>query len=167
MAISDYGMAIDRRPAYVEAFKNRGQAKAKIGDFQGAIDDFSTVIRFHSEDLVVLLERARAKAALNNLAGAIEDLDAIISQEENVEAIFQRAHLKTKLKKYKEAINDLDTILKRDPKNAVAYNNRGIIKAMHGDINGAHEDFSQAATLKPDYDEALRNLQKVRKQLVK
>jgi Flp pilus assembly protein TadD len=54
-----------------------------------------------------------------------------------------------------------------EPDNAVAYNNRGIIEAITGNLEAARKDFSRAVELKPGYEDALKNLQKVDEQLRK
>ena len=39
-AIDDYNKAIEINPQYAEAFNNRGNAKAKLGDKEGACLDW-------------------------------------------------------------------------------------------------------------------------------
>ncbi len=59
--------------------------------------------------------------------------------------------------KDEEAVKNYNLAISRNPRYLLAYNNRGILKGKHMDINGAIADFTQAITLKPDYAEAYYN----------
>lgn len=59
--------------------------------------------------------------------------------------------------KDEEAVKNYNLAISRNSRYLLAYNNRGILKGKHMDINGAIADFTQAITLKPDYAEAYYN----------
>lgn len=59
--------------------------------------------------------------------------------------------------KDEEAVKNYNLAISRNKGYLLAYNNRGILKGKHGDINGAVSDFTEAITLKPDYAEAYYN----------
>ena len=44
---------------------------------------------------------------------------------------------------------DFDKVIELDPKNSMAYNNRGILRAQVGDLNRAVDDFSRVLALDP------------------
>jgi Flp pilus assembly protein TadD len=50
---------------------------------------------------------------------------------------------------YDRAIADHDQAIKIDPKNALAYNNRGIMKLKKGDQEGGNADLARARELQP------------------
>ena len=50
---------------------------------------------------------------------------------------------------YDRAIADHDQAIKIDPKNALAYNNRGIVKLKKGDEEGGNADIARARQLQP------------------
>ncbi|MGK7894284.1 MAG: tetratricopeptide repeat protein, partial [Xenococcus sp. (in: cyanobacteria)] len=50
-AIADYTKAIEINPQYSDAYKNRGNARRKLGDHQGAIADYDQAIELNPEIL--------------------------------------------------------------------------------------------------------------------
>ena len=51
------------------------------------------------------------------------------------------------LKKFNEAINDYSEIIKLDPKDDIAYYNRGMMYIQAGDKNKAIQDFESAISI--------------------
>ena len=62
-AVDDYSEAIKNEPEYPLAFKNRGRANLKVGNYDQAIKDFEKVIQFNPDD----------PQPKQNLAGAYMD----------------------------------------------------------------------------------------------
>ncbi len=50
----------------------RGLAKRRLGDYEGAIEDYDALLR-HADDIETLIERAWAKQVLGNYEGALTD----------------------------------------------------------------------------------------------
>ena len=61
-------------------------------------------------------------------------------------------------KDYRLAIDYFDAALKKEPKNAVLYNKRGMATLKNGDMPSARADFQRAIKLNSKYAEALNNL---------
>jgi Tfp pilus assembly protein PilF len=61
-------------------------------------------------------------------------------------------------------MSDFDQALKGDPRYAMAYNNRGVVKAAKGDMDGAMADFSIAIKINSQRPEAFVNRGLVRLQ---
>jgi Flp pilus assembly protein TadD len=49
------------------------------------------------------------------------------------------------------AIADYNHAIELDPKSGLAYNNRGVVKKIKGDLNGAIADHNQALELEPKH----------------
>ena len=86
-----------------------------IGDYQGAIRDFTTAIQLckiepnrpSTPKENFFHYRARNYVAVGDTLAAIKDLDsAIFYWDKMARAVWLRAQLKTKLKRYQEAIKD-------------------------------------------------------------
>ena len=56
-------------------YDNLGNAKAKVGDFNGAINDFTKAIELDSENAEVYYSRGAAKFLLGDRTGALKDLN--------------------------------------------------------------------------------------------
>jgi Flp pilus assembly protein TadD len=56
-----------------------------------------------------------------------------------------------------------DAIVARDPKNAIAHNNRGVVLEAMNNKSAAITAYEKAVELKPDYAEAKSNLDRLRK----
>jgi tetratricopeptide (TPR) repeat protein len=64
-------------------------------------------------------------------------------------------------KAYDEAAKAYLEIIKRDPKNAIAYNNLGVVLEALGKRGEALARYRQALKLKPDYTEAKSNVERL------
>jgi Flp pilus assembly protein TadD len=58
---------------------------------------------------------------------------------------------------YRDAITFNDSALRQNPRNAIAWNNRGSALKDRGKLNEALQNFSQALVVRPEYVEALAN----------
>ena len=72
-------------------------------------------------------------------------------------AQFSNGDANKNMSKYDQAIIDYSAAIKLDPKNAIAYNNRGVAYADKGDFNRAKTDYNQAIKLDPNYAIAYNN----------
>ena len=66
-----------------------------------------------------------------------------------------RAH--AGIARYDRALADFDFALTLNPRSAMAYNNRGLVRHAKGDYKAALGDFDQAILLFPRYQDAYRN----------
>ena len=65
----------------------------------------------------------------------------------------QPRQVKYELKQHKEAIADYDKAIELNPKDAQAYNNRGVAKKMLKQYKEAIADYDKAIELNPKYAE--------------
>ena len=117
--IKDLSEAIRLMPNYSRAYNLRGFAKRRIGDLQGALDDFNQAIKINQN-----WETAKLHAAYNN-----------------------RGQVKAMLGDVLEGIKDFDRAIEIYPDYADGHKNRGIAKASLGQKQEALSDFQKAASL--------------------
>ena len=63
-----------------------------MGDFAGAIDDYSQVIKINPKDSDALFNRAKAKKAIGDIKGACEDWRKAADLGDNDATKFLREH---------------------------------------------------------------------------
>ncbi len=103
-----YTEAISLEPKNLDALFYRGLAKYGIGDFNGAILDYTKVI-FYEPSADAYFNRGNSKYSLMDFNGAKEDYSSALKlNPEFIEARYSLAVTKNDLKDYKGAITDLD-----------------------------------------------------------
>ncbi|MGL4617624.1 tetratricopeptide repeat protein [Chroococcidiopsis sp.] len=104
-----------------ETLYQRGLVKAKQGDYEGAIADYTQAIKFGNETIF---------SAFN---------------------YYGRAEARFAVKDYRGAIADYTTAIQLDPKSAATtYSKRAVARDRIGDKKGADEDRKAAASLPPE-----------------
>lgn len=150
-AISEYNKSIDLYPMKGEVYYDRGNARAEMKDYLGAIDDFTNALKYLIDDVdkwKAYYVRGRAKAEISDLQGAIVDFtEAIKLSPKDEEAYYHRATAKDKLKDYRGAIEDFSKIIEINPTSSRAYKFRGIEKIRLKDKDGGCNDLAKASEL--------------------
>jgi tetratricopeptide (TPR) repeat protein len=164
---------------------NRGFAKQKSGDNQGAIADYDQAIKLNPNYAGAYNNRGGSKAELKDYQGAIEDYNQAIQIDKNwgnivtpidknwgdiailidknwgdagiLVAYYNRGVIKAELGDNQGAIADYDQAIKLKPDFAIAYYSRGVFKGKSGDNQGAIADYNQAIKLNPDFAHAYNN----------
>jgi tetratricopeptide (TPR) repeat protein len=172
-SIEDLDKAIDIDSSFNNGylFGDRGNAKEMMGDYQAAINDFTTAIQLcriepnrpSTPKENFFHYRARAYVAIGDTLAAIKDLDsAIFYWDKMARAIWLRAQLKTGLKRYKEAMQDYESFPLDD--NEARFNYyaddfyyQGVCKLKTGDTTYCN-DWIIAAKYK--YQPAINDLDK-------
>ena len=107
-----------------DTYSRRGYAKAELGDYRGAIADYTEVIRLQPDVASAHYNRGLAKGKLGQHFAAIVDFDtAIRLKPDLVEAYNNRGLAKDKLGQYTAAITDYNTAIRLESNFALAYNN--------------------------------------------
>ncbi|WP_183568093.1 tetratricopeptide repeat protein [Mucilaginibacter sp. SP1R1] len=114
-AIEDHSQAILLNRKNGDAYWHRGIAYNNNGDYQLAVDDYTTAMFYNQED--------------------VKDL-AILYKNRGVN--------KRLLKQYKEAINDFNTGIHLNPQNGGIYWERGLAYQHNGDYQLAINDYTEA-----------------------
>ena len=86
---------------------------------------------------------------------------AIEEDDRNVEAAVGLAMVYRELRRYDEAEDIYRSALQVDPTDHILRNNYGVLLATMGRLPEAGEQFQRAVMLKPDYPDAVNNLQKL------
>jgi len=84
-AIEDFSQAIDLEPSRAEFWLHRGDARARLSDWDGAIADYSESIRLEPSARAHL-HRARARRQKHLLDLALVDVEAAVELDADFEA---------------------------------------------------------------------------------
>ena len=71
--IAELTKSIGINPQDSDAYNNRGNAKFRSGDYQGAISDYTKAIEIYPEDAFLYRFRGNAKELVGDLKGACAD----------------------------------------------------------------------------------------------
>lgn len=129
-----------------------GFSKDSLGDFEGAIEDFTKAIELDSNIIndvsVTYNNRGLSKFHLKDYGGAITDYNKAIELNPNDGSTYQnRGTSKYELEDYRGAIADFTKAIELNPNDSVAYYNRGFSKYNLNDLDGACLDWSKAGEL--------------------
>ena len=151
-ALDDFDDYIKSNPDSWAAFYNRAISKEYLGDYIGAIADYSKAIELNpNPSEKILFWRGYTYERNENYEKAIEDYSSAIKINPNYEnAYFFRAYTKFLIEDYEGSIEDYSTVIKLNPNNEDAYFNRGLSKSKLQDIDDAIDDFTQAIQIKPN-----------------
>lgn len=150
--IEDYTKAINLNSSFVEAYGNRGIAKAKKKDYADAISDYEMVLRLAPNDF-------QAYVNIGNVFGDQGDYIEANKNYKIANAInpdsstpyFNLGVIKEKQGDYTGAMSDFDKALSLDSHDPNIYNNRGVLRAKQGDYINAIEDFNRAISIDKKY----------------
>jgi serine/threonine protein kinase len=140
--------------AYIE----RGLARYKAEDYQGAIKDYDEAIRLNPDDADTFYNRGLARYSSKDNQGAIEDYnEAIRLNPKDADSFYNRGLARYDSDDKEGAIKDYDEAIRLNPKDDTSYFNRAITRRQLGDNQGAIKDYSQAIQLNPKYAKAYYN----------
>jgi tetratricopeptide (TPR) repeat protein len=113
--IQKWTMEIDTYPDNSLAFVNRGVARHQMGDYGGAISDFSKAIELDPSSALAFNNRGLSRVKLEDFEGAITDLSKAIDLDPSVAAIyFNRGIAYIHGKSFLRAIEDFTMAAKLD-----------------------------------------------------
>jgi serine/threonine protein kinase len=147
-AIEDYTQAIKLKPNDPDAYFHRGDARASLGDRNGAIDDYSQAIEIDPEDADVYTSRGNVYFKAKKYKMAIADYNKSIELNAGDADVFsERGNARSALGDKKGAIEDYTQVIKLEPDRIDAYFHRGVDRANIGDKKGAIADYTQVIKL--------------------
>ncbi len=139
-----------------QGYYESGMEKANLGDYKGALDDYTEVIKINPSNARAYYNRSLAKNNQKNHTGAIDDLShAIILDLKFVEAWIMRGIILSEyMKDYSGAIRDFTTAIELNPNDADVFLERGNAKSYLKEYKSAIEDFNKAIEINISYANA-------------
>ncbi len=153
------GHAVTGHAQDVRALVDAGETKARAGQLNAAIDDYTQAIAAAPDYWAAYVRRAAAKTLKEDWKGALEDLDKAASlKPDRAEVFGARAFVQLHLGHYAEARADFATAEKRDPVNgqkivmrfAQELITRARNKSMNDDNAGAIKDLDMIIAVAPE-----------------
>ncbi len=143
---------IEIEPNNLDAYFYRALAKNDMGDFGGAIVDYSKII-VEQPDADTYYNRGNSRYSLKDFKGAKEDFaKAFMLDNTFIDALYSSGCVKFDLGEYEDAIIDFTTILKTDPNLAHVYTIRAASYKALENYQKAIYDYNTAILLEPSID---------------
>ncbi|MEG1838797.1 MAG: tetratricopeptide repeat protein [Bacteroidaceae bacterium] len=134
----------------IEAYLMRGEVLLELNQYKEAIEDAESVLAKNSQDEAALLIRAKAMTATENYEAAEKDYREVTDINPfNESAYLNLAELLTKQNKIEKALNCLDEAIDINPAFTKGYHERGKIRFLNNDHDGAAADLKKELELAP------------------
>ena len=146
-----------------ETYFKWGNMKYDLGNYKGAIADYTKSLQLKPDYVGAYGNRGLAKYNLRQYFAAMADYNVAIKiKPDEANAYLGRGNVKADLGQHFAAIADYDTAIKIKPDFAEAYHFRGLSKGLLGQHGAAIADHDTTVKIKPDFAEAyyLRGLLK-------
>lgn len=144
----DYQQTLAYQPDYALAYNNMGSVKIMMGDYEGAIENYTKALELDPALFIALNNRGYARFYTEDAEGALLDFNAAITNSDKFAyANLNKASLLATQGQLSPALSLLDGILEEYPEDALLYLNRGLIRELLGDPEGACTDWAQAKAL--------------------
>ncbi|MER3447202.1 MAG: hypothetical protein C4291_10325 [Candidatus Dadabacteria bacterium] len=159
-AIAEFSEAIKINPRDANAYYNRGIAYYYKGQYDQAISDFNKVLEINPGSVMAYKSRGLAYQKKGQYDKAISDYDNAIKE---IDPVYTEIHINRGVAyarskgEYDKAISDYSKAIEINPKNALAYYNRGIAYQAKGRYDKAISDYSKAIEINPSYAAAYIN----------
>ncbi|WP_072402916.1 tetratricopeptide repeat protein [Flaviramulus basaltis] len=143
---------IDLEPNNLDAYFYRAIAKNDLGDFRGAIVDYSKII-VEEPDADTYYNRGNSRYSIKDFTGAKEDYAKAYMLDENfIDALYSLACVKLDLEEYEDALKDFSSVLKVAPDQAKVYTLRAATYKALENYQNALQDYSTSVLIEPNAD---------------
>lgn len=143
-------------------YYNQGLDKLAQNDYQGAIADFTQVLKLTPQYDMAYFNRGNAQRQLGKYQAAIDDYSKALETNPTFTYLYYyRGNLREELGDIKGAIADYTAAIASYPEEGTGYSNRGFARYKLGDIKGAMEDLNDAIAVNPGYAGAYANRAKI------
>jgi tetratricopeptide (TPR) repeat protein len=133
-----------------EAYDQAAQAWLMAQKPQNARAELDAGLKLAPKDVRLLMDRAQAEGLAHDFWAAIDDLNAALDIQPNrVEAFVLRAAAYRQLDATDLAADDLAHAIALQPQFPDAYLERGTLRAIKGDYDGARADWGRVKDLAP------------------
>ncbi len=151
LAMTDYNLALQKRPTYGVPYNNRGVIQLRRGALQSALDDFNLSIKYTPRFLLGWTNRARVRTLMKDYDGAIADFAEAEKIDPTAPQIAgNRCITYGMMGKYDQAFADCNGLIEKQPRNIFAINNRADVFMMKGDLDAALKDYNTAIQINPN-----------------
>lgn len=141
---------ISAEPNNLDAYFYRAVSKNDLGDYSGAIVDYSKII-IEEPGADTYFNRGNSKYSNKDLVGAKEDYAKAFMLDSNfIDALYSLACVKFDLGENKEAITDFTAVIKRVPNSDDTYSLRALAYRGLKQNEKALEDYSLAININPN-----------------
>jgi Flp pilus assembly protein TadD len=138
----------DRKDLAASLYGQAAQAWVLAGDNGRAVKDETAAIQLVPDDPEMLVDRGIILASTGKYFEAIDDFGKAHDLAGNrADILVFRATAYRKLKSFDLANDDIDRAIQLQPKNADAYLERGIIRMLRKDVEGAKADWQRVVEL--------------------
>ena len=127
LAAERFSRAIDLKPAYAGAYRNRGEVFSEQAQFELAIDDFNWALEQEAADASLYWRRGRAKFGLLHYEDAARDFTTAIDRDPtSSDGHYWQGRVLYELGKYREALLAFEAAIarKRNFADAIDYRAR-------------------------------------------
>ncbi|HPN39142.1 MAG TPA: tetratricopeptide repeat protein [Melioribacteraceae bacterium] len=132
--------------------------KFEVGDYKGAIGDYSRVLEVDKNNVSALYNRGVSRQNIGNFKAAIKDFTRVIELKPKfAQGYNNRGVCYRKMDDNVSAIKDFDNAVELNPDYTVAYYNRALAKKSIKDIIGEIDDLNKSIELNPNFIEAIFN----------
>lgn len=139
-------------PKNFDAYFHRAIAKNDLGDYSGAILDYSKIL-FYKPDADSYYNRGNSKFSLQDFFGAKDDYEnALKLDPQFFDALYNLACTKYYIKDYIGSITDLSKIIEVSPTESKVYTQRANALLALKKYKLALQDFSLAVLINPSAD---------------
>ncbi len=157
-----FTQVIKLEPKNFDAYFHRGIAKNDLGDYYGAMMDYSKII-IYKPDADSYYNRGNSKFSLEDFNGAKNDYESALKLDPQfIDALYNLACTKYFLEDYVSSIVDLSNIIEAVPTQSKAYTQRANALLALKKYKLALQDFSMAVLINPSadtyYDRGLTHL---------
>lgn len=133
------------------AYFHRAATRYDLGDRQGAIADYTELLRILPNHDIAYTNRGLARYDLGEKGAAIQDFErALQHNPHNYIAAFNRGYVRSELGDKLGAIEDYTTAIHSNPDYAPAYFYRGLARTRMQNKLGAIQDYSEVIRLNPN-----------------
>lgn len=131
-------------------FYNRAAERAKQGDAQGSVEDYTRAIQYNPSDAGAYFSRGKVRLQLGDFQGALEDFSEVIRlNPSDATAYENRCVAQLNLKLLEKALSDCTEAIDLAA-NPTAYKNRCSVHFQLGASRRAIEDCTQGIQLNPN-----------------
>jgi serine/threonine protein kinase/Flp pilus assembly protein TadD len=166
-AIASYNEAIKLKPDFFVPISNRGEAYAKLGNFDAAIADFQTAIELSEAESYVpwnnlgkiYYQQREYEQAINAYQQAIQ------VKEDYLPALIGLGNAQKALQRYSQALSAYNQAIQVNRDSYEAWYSKGLVEEALQQYREAIKAYEKAIALKPNWQLAIEALQRVEKKL--